>query len=99
MDIYHHNAKAYTIKYEYKSIRYPISQFLGYDRFSEAYKAYSINFALTHEPETYEEAIVESHWRKAIQEELKTLVDNKTWSIVKRTHDMRPIRCRFVFKT
>ena len=99
LDIYHHNAKSYAVTCKNNKVKYPISEFLGYNKFSENYRNYSIHLALTHEPETYEEAIIEPHWRKAIKDELTALADNKTSSIVKRTQNIKPIGCKYVFKT
>ena len=98
LDIYHHQAKSYNFKINNNGTKYPISEFLGYDKLSEDYKKYSINLALIHEPETFEETMTEPHWRDAIKAELKALVDNETWSIVQKPKNIKPIGCRYVFK-
>ena len=39
------------------------------------------------------------HWKEAISEELKALEDNETWDIVPLPQHIKPIGCRYVFKT
>lgn len=38
------------------------------------------------------------HWRKAVEEELKSLTDNKTWELVDLPDGRRPVDCKWVFK-
>ncbi len=38
-------------------------------------------------------------WNIAIEEELKSLRDNRTWVVVDKPHDVKPLASRFVFKS
>ncbi len=53
------------------------------------------------EPKTYKQAI-SSHdkekWIKAMSEELTSIKENKTWSLVDLPHGKSPIGCKWVFK-
>lgn len=58
------------------------------------------------DPISYREAL-RSHygdkWKSAMQEEFKSLIENKTWSVVLKSdinerHGVRPIECKWVFR-
>lgn len=54
------------------------------------------------DPESYEEAInseSSNEWKKAMEEELRTLKENRTWTKVKRPPDISTIDCKWVYKT
>lgn len=54
------------------------------------------------DPKTLEEALSSSHadqWKKAMQEEYDSLLQNKTWSLVDLPSDKRALPCKWVFKT
>lgn len=102
LDGYHHNVKINAVsntQLEQYSTDHPISEFLCYDKINSAHKCYSINLSLLKDPETYEQAIMEEKWIHAISEELRALEDNNTWNIVPLPFGVKPIGCRFVFKT
>ena len=40
-----------------------------------------------------------AHWREAITNELTALKENKTWTITPLPHGVKPISCKYVFKT
>ena len=53
------------------------------------------------EPSTYEEAMESkyaSSWNEAIQDEMKALIDNDTWEIVKKPEKCEVIDSKWVFK-
>jgi hypothetical protein len=52
-------------------------------------------------PNSFQDAISSSEsteWKKAIQNELQSLKNNKTWEIVTIPKDKKPIGCRWIFK-
>ena len=59
LDIYHPEAEACVVMKNRTSIKFPISEF--FSLFSKKYRDFSINLALIHDHETYEEAILEKH--------------------------------------
>ena len=53
------------------------------------------------EPQTVKQAMKTGEWKQwqaAMNEELQSHVQNKTWSIVRRTNDMNVIGSRWIFK-
>jgi hypothetical protein len=38
-------------------------------------------------------------WTKAIDEKIKTMYDNKIWDIVSLLEGVKPIGCKWIFKT
>jgi hypothetical protein len=38
-------------------------------------------------------------WTKIIDEEIKSMYDNKVWDIVPLPKDVKPIGCKWIFKT
>lgn len=56
---------------------------------------------LTDEPQNYEEAInsdVSKQWKKAMDEEFTSLVENDTWSLVELPEGKTPITNKWVYK-
>jgi hypothetical protein len=54
-----------------------------------------------HEPNTLKEAMMSDQselWKTAVEDEYKSLMDNKTWRLVKRPTDKNVIKSRWVFK-
>lgn len=54
--------------------------------------------AIDGEPSTFEEARHDEAWRKAMLEELGSIEENKTWSLVDLPHGHRAIGLKWVFK-
>lgn len=53
-------------------------------------------------PYTYEEAMTSStaeKWKEAMNEEYKSLLDNKTWVLTELPPGKKPIKCKWVFAT
>lgn len=50
------------------------------------------------ESETYEEAVKNKAWQKAMEEEVTALKQNQTWELVPRPRDIKPISCKWVYK-
>ena len=47
---------------------------------------------------SYEEASKGPQWRKAMEEEIKTLNDNQTLDLVRRPNEVKPISCKWVLR-
>jgi hypothetical protein len=55
------------------------------------------NFCVV-EPENFEEAIKESIWKNAMQEEIAAIEKNNTWQLVEKPNDKEPIGVKWVYK-
>ncbi|GAU30132.1 hypothetical protein TSUD_360250 [Trifolium subterraneum] len=62
--------------------KFPLSSFISYTHLSDAHKHYILNISTLIEPNTYEEAMCDEHWKTAINVELTALLKNKTWDLV-----------------
>ena len=54
--------------------------------------------AAAEEPATFEQANVDPAWCTAMQEDLSSIIDNKTWQAVDLPAGHRPIGLKWVFK-
>ncbi|KAJ0493280.1 putative RNA-directed DNA polymerase [Helianthus annuus] len=50
------------------------------------------------EPSSYQEAIKDSNWVNAMNEELSALHSNNTWSVVDLPKGRKPIGCKWIFR-
>jgi hypothetical protein len=60
-----------------------------------------ICYNLENDPETFEEAIKSqdsSFWKEAIQEEMDSIMGNKTWKLVDLPPGSKPIGCKWILK-
>ena len=53
------------------------------------------------EPRTYKEAINNRDklkWKKAMDEEIESLMKNETWKLIVRPEKMKTVSCKWIFK-
>ena len=81
------------------TVRYPINTFLTYQRLSPLHAAFLTTISSVHEPKNFQEAQSQGIWQKAMAEELTTLEENKTWSIVPLPHGKHAVESHWIFKT
>lgn len=79
-------------------VKFPLQDFLSYDRLSSRYKAFSLAVSSTAEPRFYHEAVPFAHWRDAMNSELQAMEDNKTWTVVPLPCTHHSIGCKWVYK-
>ena len=82
----------------------PPVRFQDYDVFPDA--AINVNGELMNlvllaeaEPVSLEEALAIPHWRKAMEEELRSIQKNNTWEMVNLPSNKKAIEVKWVFKT
>jgi histone deacetylase 1/2 len=56
------------------------------------------HFCLTGEPSTTSEALQDSRWKDAMDEEYVALIKNNTWHLVPSSHGQDVIDCKWVYK-
>nr|GEV27844.1 retrovirus-related Pol polyprotein from transposon TNT 1-94 [Tanacetum cinerariifolium] len=78
---------------------HPISHFVSYDKFSHSHKAFLTTISSNHEPSCFEQATQDEKWWNAMQQEIKALEKNKTWTLEELPEETRPIDSKWVYKT
>ncbi|KAK1651263.1 hypothetical protein QYE76_069068 [Lolium multiflorum] len=56
------------------------------------------NFCSTGEPSSTAEALADTRWKAAMDEEYRALIQNETWHLVPTTHGQNVIDCKWVYK-
>ncbi|GJY68416.1 hypothetical protein Tco_0471398 [Tanacetum coccineum] len=59
-------------------VRYPILNFVSYDKFSANHKAFLAAITNNDEPKCFKQAAQDAHWHEAMQKEVKALEKNGT---------------------
>nr|GFB50584.1 retrovirus-related Pol polyprotein from transposon TNT 1-94 [Tanacetum cinerariifolium] len=78
---------------------HPISHFVSYDKFFHSHKDFLTTISFNHEPSCFEQATHDEKWRNAIQQEIKALEKNGTWTLEELPEGKRPIDSKWVYKT
>lgn len=79
--------------------RYPIANFVTYDKFSFDHRKFLAAVSTNLEPRSYKEAAKDECWRVAMKREIDALHSNNTWDIVDLPPGRTPIGCKWVYKT
>ncbi|KAJ0808457.1 putative RNA-directed DNA polymerase [Helianthus annuus] len=77
----------------------PIANFVSYEKFSKAHKAFLTAITKNNEPTSFKQTVQEQHWRDAMQSEIKALEENRTWTIEDLPSGKRVIDSKWVYKT
>lgn len=64
----------------------------------DVYDARNVPF-LACEPQSFQDAVEEDVWKKAMNEEIRMIEKNKTWQLVDKPKDKEVIGLKWVFKT
>ncbi|MED6131213.1 hypothetical protein PIB30_117115 [Stylosanthes scabra] len=59
---------------------------------------FALAASMHNEPKTYAEAVVDSNWKEAIDNELSALEQNKTWTLTQLPIGKKTVGCKWVFK-
>ncbi|KAM1270153.1 hypothetical protein ACFX2G_002244 [Malus domestica] len=80
------------------STRHPLHRYVSYASLSSAHQSFIHNVSHQMEPTSYDQARHDPHWVAAMNNELRALEENQTWSMVPLPADHRAIGCKWVFK-
>jgi len=80
-------------------VKYPISSFVNYSKFSSNHKHFSFNISSIVEPKTYAQAVKHDNWRKAMDDEINALVQTEIWELADLPIGKQIVGCRWVYKT
>ncbi|GKA20529.1 putative RNA-directed DNA polymerase [Tanacetum coccineum] len=87
--------KDYVVDGKFK---YSINTVVNYSSLSCEKNSFTTNLNKTYEPKSYKEAVLDSKWVEAMNNEIETLNRNKTWTIVELPKGRKPIGCKWVWK-
>ena len=74
-----------------------VTHYLNLLNVAPQHKAFLLNIQDTTLPRTFHEAFKSFHWKEAMNEEMKELLQNATWEIVDLPKGKIPVSCRWVF--
>jgi hypothetical protein len=80
------------------SIPYDISSVLSYNKLSSNQKIFSLFVSVIVEPKSYKQALQSEEWCEAMDNEIKALELNNTWSVVDLPASKHAIGCKWVYK-
>ncbi|RVW85510.1 Retrovirus-related Pol polyprotein from transposon RE1 [Vitis vinifera] len=71
--------------------------YVTYEGLSPSYRAFATSLDDTQVPNTIQEALKISEWKKAVQDEIDALEKNGTWTITDLPVGKRPVGCKWIF--
>lgn len=77
---------------------HPLDKYVSSSQFSENYHTYILAITSMIEPKHYNEAILNENWRFAIKDEIISLQDVGTFSIVDLPPGKKALGCKWVFR-
>jgi len=77
-------------------VRYPINSVLSYNLVNKKQLRLITSISLHTKSRTYEEAIQIPEWRDTMQAEIKSLINNQTWTVTELPSGKTPIGCKWV---
>ncbi|KAL4323357.1 hypothetical protein GQ457_11G027870 [Hibiscus cannabinus] len=80
------------------SCSYPIEDYMSSAKLSTSYGSFIANISSSTEPSYYHQAVQSSDWRIAMDEELRAMETNQTWSVVPLPEGKQPIDCKWVYR-
>jgi len=80
-------------------VKYPISSFVNYSKFSNNHKHFVFSISSIVEPKTYVQAVKHENWRKAMDDEINALVQTETWEFADLPIGKQTVGCKWVYKS
>ncbi|GJV45434.1 retrovirus-related pol polyprotein from transposon TNT 1-94 [Tanacetum coccineum] len=80
------------------TVRYPISNFVSYDKFSTNHKGFLAAITNNEEPKCFKQAAQDARWCEAMQKEVKALEKNSAWTLEYLPKGKRAIDLKWVYK-
>ena len=77
---------------------YPITHFVNCERFFVGYKNFLAAVSVGIELKSFKEAMKDPGWRVAMQNQIKALEDNETWSLETLSPGKKELGSRWVYK-
>ncbi|KAK3013785.1 hypothetical protein RJ639_010144 [Escallonia herrerae] len=78
-------------------VKYPMSHFVSNHRLSESNRSFVNQLSTVSIPNNVHEALADPRWKEAMNEEMKSLQENKTWEAIDRPSGKKPVGCRWIY--
>mgnify|MGYP004622524293 FL=1 len=78
-------------------VKYPMSHFVSNHDLSESNKSFVNQLSAVSIPNSVQEALTDSRWKAAMNEEMKSLQKNETWDLVDCPPGKKSVGCRWVY--
>ncbi|GKB12465.1 putative RNA-directed DNA polymerase [Tanacetum coccineum] len=79
-------------------VKYGVERVVNYSNLSKDSFCFTSNLNKSIEPNTYEEAILDTNWISAMNNEMEALNRNKTWIVTDLPPNRKAIGCKWVYK-
>ncbi|KAK8936721.1 hypothetical protein KSP39_PZI012567 [Platanthera zijinensis] len=76
---------------------HPLTAVVSYDRLTPSRRAFALAISATATPRSYQEALAITHWKMAMDEEMATLTERGTWTLVPPPFGTDVVGCRWVY--
>ncbi|KAE8670892.1 APO protein 3 [Hibiscus syriacus] len=80
-----------------KCTAHPINKYVAYGKLQSNFRAFTVSINTVKIPRNVTEAFQSPEWKKAVEEEIKALQKNKTWSLTDLPKGKRAVGCRWIF--
>ena len=80
-----------------KPLPYNIVNYLNYTKVSPQYRAFLLQNQNIAIPKNAQEALRNTQWKEAMDEEMRALLQNNTWVMVDLPKGKKPVGCRWVY--
>jgi len=84
-------------KKEYES-EYPMSNHVSYNKINKHHKHFLKQITVNHEPSSYNEASNDPKWVEAMQNEMRALKENNTWTLTNLPKNRKSIGSKWIYK-
>lgn len=74
-----------------------MGHYVSSHRLAESNMSFVNQLSTVYIPNNVQEVLADPRWRAAINEEIESLLKNKTWELVDFLLDKKPVRCQWIF--
>ena len=78
-------------------IGHPIKKYVAYGKLLPPYRAFVLNLDVVQVPNSIQEALKILAWKQAMEEEIRALESNNTWTLTELPHGKNLVGCKWIF--